>query len=315
MVTPNTHDLRRGNGACGSLRAVPEECAPLCSIRQAKERLRSKRVGCLFGRVRLDPVAFGTDDRRPGCARTGVAATGRARRVRSTRPRSAARAGRGARNLDSARPGSELSGCACRCTRNHGNAGRGALGARRGPCRSAGEFDGGHRPVGSRQADAALRRTDVYTFEGCDSASGRRDPVLRRLGGARAGRTRHAASHGLDLRGHLNAITATADGGAIAIGAGGHALLLSPRLQAQLEAVQTTRDLLALAIDATGVAWAGSAQARLLRRTSGSWVRMSAELGLSSSVVALWAASRAVRAICDDGALIEGIVSDDDIDR
>jgi serine/threonine protein kinase len=115
--------------------------------------------------------------------------------------------------------------------------------------------------------------------------------------------------------GHLNAIAATADGGAIAIGAGGHALSLSPRLQAQLEAVQTTRDLLALAIDASGVSWAGSAQARLLRRTSGSWVRMSAELGLSSSVVALWAASHAVRAICDDGAVIEGIVSDDNIDR
>jgi serine/threonine protein kinase len=115
--------------------------------------------------------------------------------------------------------------------------------------------------------------------------------------------------------GHLNSITATAEGGAIAIGAGGHALSLSPRLHAQLEAVQTTRDLLALAVDPTGVAWAGSARARLLRRTNGSWVRMSAELGLSSSVVALWAASQAVRAICDDGAIIEGIVSDDDIDR
>jgi hypothetical protein len=115
--------------------------------------------------------------------------------------------------------------------------------------------------------------------------------------------------------GHLNAITATVDGGAIAIGAGGHALSLSPRLQAQLEAVQTTRDLLALAVDATGVAWAGSAQARLLRRTAGSWIRMSAELGLSSSTVALWAAPQAVRAICDDGAVIEGIVSDDDINH
>ncbi len=114
--------------------------------------------------------------------------------------------------------------------------------------------------------------------------------------------------------GHLRAIAALGDG-AITVGAGGHALSLSSRLQAQLEAVQTTRDLLALAVDSRGVAWAGSAQARLLRRTAGSWVRMSSELGLSSSIVALWAAPRNVRAICDDGAVIEGIVADDHVDR
>ncbi|HXN31641.1 MAG TPA: protein kinase [Polyangiaceae bacterium] len=114
--------------------------------------------------------------------------------------------------------------------------------------------------------------------------------------------------------GHLHSIAAL-DDGAITVGAGGHALSLSSRLQGQLEAVQTTRDLLALAVDARGVAWAGSAQARLLRRTAGSWVRMSAELGLSSSVVALWAAPRSVRAICDDGAVIEGIMADDYVDR
>ena len=93
------------------------------------------------------------------------------------------------------------------------------------------------------------------------------------------------------------------------VGAGGHALSLSPQLNAQLEAVQTTRDLHALAVDAAGVGWSGSAQARLLRRTDGSWLRMSGELGLPSSVVALWAAPRTVRAICDDGAVIEGTVS------
>jgi hypothetical protein len=109
--------------------------------------------------------------------------------------------------------------------------------------------------------------------------------------------------------GHLHAIASLGDAGAVTVGAGGHALSLSPRLQAQLEAVQTTRDLLALAVDPVGVAWSGSAQARLLRRTAGSWVRMSGELGLQSSVVALWAAPRTVRAICDDGAVIEGIVA------
>jgi eukaryotic-like serine/threonine-protein kinase len=105
--------------------------------------------------------------------------------------------------------------------------------------------------------------------------------------------------------GHLHAIGARLDG-AITVGAGGHALSLSPRLEGRLEAVQTTRDLLSLAVDANGLAWAGSAQARVLRRTGGRWVRMTAELGLSSSVVALWAATRMVRAICDDGAVLEG---------
>jgi serine/threonine-protein kinase len=106
--------------------------------------------------------------------------------------------------------------------------------------------------------------------------------------------------------GNLHAIAALPDGGAVTVGAGGHALSLSARLQAQLEAVQTTRDLFALAVEPTGVAWAGSAHARILRRTAGSWVRMSAELGLSSSVIALWASAEVVRAICDDGAIIEG---------
>ena len=109
--------------------------------------------------------------------------------------------------------------------------------------------------------------------------------------------------------GHLNAIAPLADGGAVTVGAGGHALSLSPRLAAQLEAVQTTRELFALAVDGDGAAWAGSAQARLLRRTSGSWVRMSGELGLPSSVLSLWVTPRAVRAICDDGALVEGSVA------
>jgi serine/threonine-protein kinase len=109
--------------------------------------------------------------------------------------------------------------------------------------------------------------------------------------------------------GHLHAIASLGEAGAVTVGAGGHALSLSPKLQAQLEAVQTTRDLLALAVDPAGVAWSGSAQARLLRRTAGSWVRMSGELGLQSSVVALWAIQRGVRAICDDGAVVEGFVA------
>jgi serine/threonine protein kinase len=106
--------------------------------------------------------------------------------------------------------------------------------------------------------------------------------------------------------GHLSSIEATDDGGAVTVGVGGHALSVSPRLEAHLEAVQTTRDLLALTIAEDGAAWAGAAQARLLRRTGGAWVRMSGDVGIAPSIVAIWAAMRVVRAVCDDGAVIEG---------
>jgi hypothetical protein len=108
--------------------------------------------------------------------------------------------------------------------------------------------------------------------------------------------------------GHLLAIAPLPGGGAVTVGAGGHALSLSPTLAPQLEAVQTTRHLVSLSVDANGVAWAGSAQARVVRRAGGSWVRMSGELGLASAVVTLAATPRSVRAVCDDGAVIEGAV-------
>jgi hypothetical protein len=106
--------------------------------------------------------------------------------------------------------------------------------------------------------------------------------------------------------GHLAAIAELDDGGAVTVGVGGHALYVTPRLEAHLEAVQTTRDLLSLTVGEDGTAWAGAAQARLLRRTSGSWVRMSGEVGITPGVVAIWAGTRVVRAVCDDGAVIEG---------
>jgi serine/threonine-protein kinase len=106
--------------------------------------------------------------------------------------------------------------------------------------------------------------------------------------------------------GHLSSIEPTDDGGAVTVGVGGHALYITPRIEAQLEAVQTTRDLLALTIAEDGAAWAGAAQARLLRRTQGSWVRMSGDVGITPAIIAIWAAARLVRAVCDDGAVIEG---------
>jgi serine/threonine-protein kinase len=109
--------------------------------------------------------------------------------------------------------------------------------------------------------------------------------------------------------GHLACIAPTPDGGALTVGVGGHALSLSPKLEGQLEAVQTTRDILSLATTDDGQAWAGSAQARLLRRTKTSppsWVRMSGNMGVTSSMITLWAAARSIRAIGDDGAVVEG---------
>jgi serine/threonine-protein kinase len=108
--------------------------------------------------------------------------------------------------------------------------------------------------------------------------------------------------------GHLLAIAPLPGGGAVTVGAGGHALCLSPSLAPQLEAVQTTRHLICLAVDEHGVAWAGSAQARIVRRAAGSWVRMSGELGLASAVVTIAATPTSVRAVCDDGAVLEGAV-------
>jgi serine/threonine-protein kinase len=114
--------------------------------------------------------------------------------------------------------------------------------------------------------------------------------------------------------GHLLSIAPLPDGGAVTVGVGGHALSLTPKLDAQLEAVQTTRDLLSLATTEDGQAWAGSAQARLLRRSlkdganhlSGSWVRMSGDIGVTSSMLAVWAAGRTIRAVGDDGVVVEG---------
>jgi len=99
------------------------------------------------------------------------------------------------------------------------------------------------------------------------------------------------------------------DGGAVTVGVGGHALSLSGKLDAQLEAVQTTQNLLAVSTTDDGQAWAGSVNARLLRRSNGSWVRMSGDIGVSSSMIAVQAQSRTVRAIGDDGAVVEGRIA------
>ncbi len=113
--------------------------------------------------------------------------------------------------------------------------------------------------------------------------------------------------------GHLLSIAPLPDGGAVTVGVGGHALSLSVNLDAQLEAVQTTRDLLSLTTSEDGQAWAGSAQARLVRRSSvngtNSWIRMSGDIVVTSSMIAVAAGPRTVRAIGDDGTVVEGRIT------
>lgn len=106
--------------------------------------------------------------------------------------------------------------------------------------------------------------------------------------------------------GDLAAIAPLLDGQIVAVGSGGHALTMNAAFATKLEAVQTTRDLLCVGVTTEGTCWAGAQQARLLRRTGDSWVRMSGELGLSASIVGIGCTSRAVIAVCTDGGVIEG---------
>ncbi len=114
------------------------------------------------------------------------------------------------------------------------------------------------------------------------------------------------ALRGSLCHGDLVAAAALPDGGAFAVGTGGHAFSLTPALDWHLEAVQTTADLLSVCATSDGTGWAGAQKARIVRRTGDSWVRMSGEVGISSGVCALWAGPRIVRGLCTDGAVIEG---------
>ncbi len=114
--------------------------------------------------------------------------------------------------------------------------------------------------------------------------------------------------------GHLYALARTESGGAYAVGSGGHAINVSTAteitrepvgdLVATLEAVQTTRDLVAVTIDPNGVAWAVGQSARLLERKAGTWIRHPV-VGTESNLVALRATARGLTLLSEDGAVIE----------
>ncbi|MBX3231844.1 MAG: protein kinase [Labilithrix sp.] len=110
--------------------------------------------------------------------------------------------------------------------------------------------------------------------------------------------------------GHLLALAPRPEGGAYAVGVGGHALSLSPTLEPTLEAVQTTKDLLSIGVADDAQAWAGSAAARIVRRGTHdgapTWMRISGDIGVTTNMLAIAAAARTVRAIGDDGMVVEG---------
>jgi serine/threonine protein kinase len=115
--------------------------------------------------------------------------------------------------------------------------------------------------------------------------------------------------------GHLYSVARTAQGGAFAVGSGGHALALTVgsgvgeqgvgELSAALEAVQTTRDLWCVRIDPAGVAWAAGSQARLLERRAGVWERVPIE-GPSGHFITVSPQGSLVLVVSEDGTVLEG---------
>jgi hypothetical protein len=106
--------------------------------------------------------------------------------------------------------------------------------------------------------------------------------------------------------GNLCALCPSPSGGAYVVGQGGHALSLSPRFEAKLEAVQTTRDLAAVAASEGEGTWAGGEAGRLLRRTAAGWLRMPLPEWVSGNILAIWAGEGVVRVALDDGLVLEG---------
>jgi len=114
--------------------------------------------------------------------------------------------------------------------------------------------------------------------------------------------------------GHLYAISATADGGAFAVGSGGHALRIAPPPKlpgnptppsATLEVVQTTRDLVCVSIDEDQSAWAAGGQARLVHRQGSAWTRVPLDPSLQCVLIAVRARRGGVTALAEDGTVLE----------
>jgi hypothetical protein len=111
--------------------------------------------------------------------------------------------------------------------------------------------------------------------------------------------------------GHLYSVCRAFDGGAFAVGSGGHALRIGPAAlgreapTATLEVVQTTRDLLHVTLDSRGIPWAVGAASRLLSRDAGTWVRV--QLAIAEvSLIAVSIRGPQFTLVAEDGMIIEG---------
>jgi serine/threonine-protein kinase len=105
----------------------------------------------------------------------------------------------------------------------------------------------------------------------------------------------------------LRAVQPAADGAAFAVGDAGFAFRVWPKLQVEVESTQTKRDLFALACGTDGTMWCGGAAGRLLRRDAERWTRVGGR-DQDVRVRALHASEKRVRAFCDNGSVLEGLV-------
>jgi serine/threonine protein kinase len=161
------------------------------------------------------------------------------------------------------------------------------------------EYQGGRITRANDAARTTRLRAVTRLASGLYAAVGEGGALVRIEGGVLAFR-------GSLCHGDLLSVAPTPDGGAFVVGTGGHAFSLTPALEWHLEAVQTTADLGAVCVGHEGSGWAGGDRTRVIRRTGDSWIRMPFEVGVTSAISAIWAGPRVVRAMCSDGAMIEG---------
>lgn len=103
----------------------------------------------------------------------------------------------------------------------------------------------------------------------------------------------------------LMALLPLPDGTAVTVGGGGFVYRVQPTLEVELEAMQTTKDLLSLAQGGDRTLWCAGSAGRVLRREGRSWKRVGVD-GATTRVRALHASGHRLLAFCDDGAVFEG---------
>jgi serine/threonine-protein kinase len=104
----------------------------------------------------------------------------------------------------------------------------------------------------------------------------------------------------------LHAVLAMDDGTAVVVGGGAWVFSVQQTLETTLEAIQTTRDLFALARGPEGATWCGGAEQRVLRRAPTGWMREGAMTG-AGRVRALHVGASRVRVFLDDGGVMERV--------